>query len=326
MEDLMSRFRLIVNPRARVVNRKYQKEKDRFWERHLEPGQYSVPETLDELTHEIRQIGQPDIKYLGILGGDGTIHQVITALINNTAPPYPSVLALRGGTMNSVANNVGQIEAPEKILEEFLLKLASGAEPAGALKYPIRVSEQPLEASSGAENQRTSYCFTFANGVIVRFFAEYYNHPNPGFNHAVRLLLRIFSRGMLSTRGSKNFLAPVEMEIRAGSQEVPSGKVNLVVASSLDNPVLWFRPFGQELNGRPQFHCIVNAMERKEIVRNMWDLFVGKCHHPLNWVQMIQEIEINSSEGYTMDGEVYPLEGPARINLSLGPGIPFVRG
>ncbi len=324
-DDLRSQFRLIVNPMARVVKKRYLKN-NRFWEKYLDKNQYRVSETLEDLACDVREFSDQGVHYLGILGGDGTIHQVMTALINHSPPSYPAVLPLRGGTMNSVANNIGQKDSPEKVLPGFLSSLASGNTPSGIIKYLIRVSESPSAGEGQEEIQRTFYCFSFANGMLVRFFADYYSVPEPGFRQAVSLILKIFAGGTLSTNWSRSFLAPLEMEIRAGNQDVPTGKVNVVVASSLDNPVLWFKPFGAMLNGRPQFHCLVNAMDKKDLIRNLWGLFVGQCEHPLNWVAQINDIEIQSKEGYSLDGELYFLSNPALLRLSVGPGIHFLKG
>ena len=87
--------------------------------------------TPDELHRALETFRAAGIDTLGVNGGDGTNHYVLTAAVAAWgAEPLPRLLVLRGGTMNTLASNHGLRGDPEALLSAHLLDRRSGS-PAG---------------------------------------------------------------------------------------------------------------------------------------------------------------------------------------------------
>jgi hypothetical protein len=182
----------------------------------------------------------------------------------------------------------------------------------------IRVTED----ENGLMTQR--YGFTFANGVFPKIFQVYYSYKNPGVGAATRLILKIFFTSAFRPGWAKSLLSPVEMKIEGRSGEIMSGKVRVLAVSTLESPTLWWKPFGPELNGRPQFHYLANAMTNPEVVLNMFDLFIGRSNHAKHLVSKADELKVECDTGYVLDGELFSVGKRLKIKIDIGPSLRFI--
>ena len=228
----------------------------------------------------------------------------------------PAIVPFRGGTINALCNNLKNKDAPEDTLKKFL-----GITPSHRIrtyKHLLRLEEQ------GENYENIRFGFSFANGALVSAYNEYYKARNPGLGAALKIILKIFTSGMVTLGSGPGVIAPVEMKVSIPGKVDREGKFRVVVASVLDNPTLWWKPFGQELNGRPVFHYLVNSMATHELVWNMMDLFVSKAQHPLHNVGQTSEVKVECDTGYIMDGEVFGVGQKLEIRLTLGPALKFL--
>jgi hypothetical protein len=309
-------FGMIINPHAKQIKKQYLEKNRLFWEALLKPEQYLLPDGMDKVKAAISAMLDRGVNTLGIFGGDGTINLVLSELLKMQRNPLPAILPFRGGTINALCNNLGNRDTPEDTLKKFL-----GITPAHRLqtyKHLIR-----LEERAGADCE-LRYGFSFANGALVRAYHEYYHYKNPGLGAAVRIILKIFGTGMVSLGYGKGVLAPVDMKVQIPGKVDCEGKFRVVVASVLENPTLWWKPFGHELNGQPAFHYLVNTMATYELAWNMWDLFNGRTNHPAHSVGQTGEVKVEGNGGYILDGEVFGVDKKLALTITLGPALKFL--
>lgn len=310
------KFALIINPYAKQVRKKYLAPNRCFWEALLAPEEYVIPDGADKVRDVIAKLLDREVTSLGIIGGDGTVHLVLSELLKLNPGRLPTIIPFRGGTINALCNNLGNRDAPEDTLKKFL-----GVAPGHAIqtyKHLLRIEEH-------AENhEELRFGFSFANGVLVKAYNEYYQSQNPGLGSALKIIMKLLSTGMISFGSGPGMLSPVGMKVQVPGQLEREGKFNVVVASVLDNPTLWWKPFGVELNGHPVFHYLVNSMGTRELAWNMLDLFVGKANHPLHAVGQTRQVKVESDGGYILDGEVFGLDQKLSIQVTLGPALKFL--
>ncbi|MFO8055663.1 MAG: diacylglycerol kinase family protein [bacterium] len=304
---------LIVNPRAWKV--KKRNLEDPGWWRGLVPDENVwVTHDLDVLDRALAEARDKGVTHLAMVGGDGTLQVTLTHLISLWKDNPPAILPLPGGTMNALCSNLSIKGTPEEVLSRSMKALDRGRSSVAG-KHLIHLTEN---------DEVDRYGFTFANGVFFRAFGDYYRAAEPGIKDAVRVTIAGLASGVLPSTSEWNRLRTVDARVVHKNDVLADGPVRVITASTLDNPVLWFKPFPTMLNGRPSFHCIVNRMDAKDLLWNAWPLMRGKKTHPRHFVDQLDEIEIETDQGYILDGEVYDLSGKNNIKITAGPAFSFL--
>ena len=309
------RIGLIINPYAKLVKKKYLADGRRFWEVMLAPGRYQLPDGIEQIPFALENLLEEEIDVLGILGGDGTMHIVLQELLKMNPGRIPAILPFRGGTINAVCNNIGIKDEPQETLRKFLE--FKNTEISQTFKHLLRIEE-------AERKDFLQYGFTFANGVFPKIFQEYYSYKEPGFGAALRLILKVFTLGLVNPGYVSRLISPVEMKVLSRGKEIISGRIRVLAVSTLESPTLWWKPFGPELDGRPCFHYLANAMSNREVIFNMFDLFVGRCQHPRHLVGEASQLEVECDTGYVLDGELYRVGEHLWVKIELGPALRFM--
>jgi hypothetical protein len=304
------RVGLIVNPLAGKVNRRYL-QRAPFWRRHLAAAMVRIPADFTELDAAIVAFRAARVDVVAVLGGDGTLHHVVDALLRHySAAAAPIVLALGGGTMNGVAQALGIRGRPERILESALTRLMAG-------RSAIR--EQPLLRISNARNGNASHGFSFATGLVYRAFHGYYRSRGPRLLAAIRASLLPIT-GVLGGR----FYDTVRIDVDAGG-EAWLAESHTLLASVLANPLLWFTPFGATVPDHTTFGLAATSLRPFEIVPRLWSIFRGRCRHPRLRVGPAEEAAVRAvGIGYLIDGDLYEADGGFDVRLAVGPPLRFL--
>ncbi len=313
MEHTEPKKGLIINPRAWKVKKRNLQETE-WWRGIIPEENVWITHDLDVLDRALVEARDKGVDHLAIVGGDGTLQVTLTHLVGLWQTKPPVILPLPGGTMNALCVNLGIKGTPEQVLQNGMKSLDRGQSTIAG-KYLIHLNEN---------DEVDRYGFTFANGVIFRAFGDYYRAAEPGIKDAVRVTIAGLASGFLPSTSERNRLRTVQARVAHKDQVLADGSVRVVSASTLDNPVLWFKPFPMELNGRPSFHCVVNRMDAKDLLLNAWPLMRGKKTHPRHYVDQLDELEIEMDQGYILDGEVYDLSGKNTIKITTGPAFSFL--
>ena len=313
-EKRSPRLGLIINPRAFKVRTHYL-QKRAFWVGCLPEEHIWIPNGINALQKDLEKVCELGADYLAILGGDGTIHMTLSKLIPLWSGSLPTIVPLQGGTINALCGDLGVSTTAEVALAEMMEVLIGRGSPRVVTKHLIHIQDT-------LGNDR--YGFTFANGVMYRGFSDYYRTKTPDAFDAVRATMNVLGSAFLPADSPRNLLKSIPMHVISRGEDLANGPVRVIAVSTLENLVLWFRPFPTELNGQPEFHCLVNRMGAYEIALNAWSLMRGRCRHPGHHVTKTDDLVIKTNEGYLIDGEMFHLSEPMEIRFKLGPAVNFV--
>jgi hypothetical protein len=302
---------LIVNARARGVRRRYLR-KEPFWTRQLPADRVCVTRDLEELEDAVARLRSLGVPALACLGGDGSLHRLIDAVLRQYAEDEsPLLLALSGGTMNGLPRAVGSGGAPGRVLTAAADGLERGSVPIRE-KRVLRVAD--LRAG------RVRHGLGFAAGLVYRVYESYYSRPEPGLLDAVRVSLLPVTDAL--TGGS--LYEGLAFDLQAGGEAWLPEPPHTVVAGVLENPFLWFRPYGESLRDDGLFHLGATAMSPWQIAPRIWSIFRGRCRHPRLRVGQVREARARGGTGYVIDGDLYPSGGRLDVELGVGPRLRFL--
>lgn len=318
--DLRSvRAGVIINPKAGRVKNRYNGDHP-FWD-VLKPGELvRLAETPDALAGALSDFTAMKVRYLIVIGGDGTIYRVLNTLLDMMpAEDFPVILPLKGGTANAIVSSMGLTRRAHILLDVFLdaaKKDASG-------ELPISLKKHGTLKVHDSTDGKTRHGFGFLNGIAYRVIKEYFDKENYVFMDAVkagaRPLLEWFVR-----RDGNGYFESDPMRINNSGGIIADGDINIVFATTLDRLLLLYSPFKEELNGTPGYHCIVNSMPISAVFRNFVSLARGRIEIDGHYNEILDEsLTIESSSGYSIDGELFHRSEPYRVTISPGPMIRY---
>jgi diacylglycerol kinase family enzyme len=304
---------VITNPRSRM-NQRDPASMRRLGYLIGSRGAAEATRSLDDLYRVAEEFKKERIDYLGINGGDGTIHHTLTAFLKVYGEePLPPVALLRGGTMNTIPNSFGIKGDPAKLLFELVDRYHN--------HDPFETISRELLAVGDA------YGFIFGTGLIFNFLDAYYSTGKPSPGTAIKLLLRAalssLVRGPLARRLTRRFTAHVTVDGDVWAREdflsVAAGKVEQIG--------LGFRPFYRCLEKPGYFALLgIHAPSPFSFVRELPRILRGR---PMRRDKVIDQtarevlFECEGDVEYIIDGDTY--RSPKRLRLSTGPSVQIVK-
>jgi diacylglycerol kinase family enzyme len=298
---------IIANPRS-GANRRNPRRLDRIRELLGDRGTLLCPDGLDALTTTAEQLAEQDIEVLGICGGDGTIHQVMTALLAayGEERPLPIIALLKAGTMNTIARNVGVRAGAEKLLARLL----DGP--------PLPITERTLMITG---EERAG--FIFGNAGIAHFLEAYYDGGANPLTAAV-LLIRAVASALVGGSFAAGLFRHCQMDLIVDGEPVSANQFTTLGVATVADLGFSFRPFyaAPTSPGRIQLIGIgctpfrfataiptirlARPIQRDDVIDHLGKTITLTFPEPLS---------------YTIDGDLYP-PCPS-IVLRAGPQIRF---
>lgn len=313
----MKKIGIIVNPNSRKNQRNNLNSIKKF---SIIGGDYvdvRATKDIDELKSVILTFKDREYEYIGISGGDGTIHKVITEIINIYKPsPIPPILLLSDGTMNNIASSIGLNRRSTQILESFISRISNN--------YSVRIIQRDTVK---IEN---NYGFLFGFGVVTNFLKEVYEGGgNKGMVSNIRAIGITFGDVFTSMMNRSDeelaLLNNMEASINIDGYKVPLKKINTVLGGTVQNIGMGFSTLYRANDIPGKFHVIINAMSPVELVMEINKIRFGqRIESPYNYDETVSEM-IVESDGfieYTMDGDLYKTEN--QLIIESGEPIKFV--
>ena len=156
-----------------------------------------VTHDLGELERAAAEMKTAGVDRVVLCGGDGTFMAGLSALVASGVDPLPEICLAPGGTVATVARNLGQKQG-------LLAAVRRAADPSGdvtLVTHPtLRVSEV---------GGRTRIGFIFGTGLVARFFQRYYATGAGGYAGAAKIVARVFVGSFVSDSYSRSVLDPL---------------------------------------------------------------------------------------------------------------------
>jgi diacylglycerol kinase family enzyme len=309
----MAGIGIVNNPRARR-NRRHPETGSRLRQLVGAAGDVADASTLDELARVLARFREREIDTLGVNGGDGTAHVVLSSAIDVwRGARFPRVLLLRGGAMNTVARGQGISGSPERILGRLLEQRSSGKPPRTVTRDLLRVE---------ADGLPTRYGFIFGTGTAVTFLDVYYGtgraSPATAFGLFTRAVGSAVARGRFAARLTEREWLRVSVD----GEEWPEDRFVAVIAGTTPEIGFGFAPFTRCAEQPGFFHAVGVVGSLRQIVTSLPGVYRGRAWRRRVAVDTVaRELELEPSEAlrFTVDGDLY--ESASRVAVSTGPAV-----
>ncbi len=269
-------------------------------------------------------LARQGVDHLVISGGDGTVHAVVTELINRSPfPAHPRLSILAGGTTNVIARDVASVQHPAWALKRLLERSAAGD--------PGEAVERRTIAMRRSGETDTIHGFLvgaigFYQGTLLsrrRLSKAGRHHRLFGSLSVLWTLGRVLRHGF----GEESGIMAERVGLTLDGEAENEQDLLLVLATTLESLVPGFMPFWGDGAGRLRLTTI--ASPGRHFLRAAWSMARGR---PRPWMAeagycsgRVDRASIHLSSPLIMDGEIFQ-PGPGRVvELSTGPGIAFAR-
>ena len=272
--------------------------------------------TPEELARALETFRAAGIDVLGVSGGDGTLHYVLTAAVRAWNPaPLPRILVLPGGAMNTVARGSGVRGGPERALREVLIRRRHG--------YPLRTVDRDLLAVS-ADGAPPRFGFIFGTGSIVAFLEAYYASGSPSPAMAALLVARAMGSALVNGRFAASLARRERLRVETDGDEWPDAAYLALAAGSTPDIGFGFRAFERCQEQPGFFHAFGISGSLPHLA-----LSVPRIRRGKPWRRRLAQDEVARTlvvEGpgfrYTVDGDLYTAE--RTVTVRTGPGVELV--
>jgi diacylglycerol kinase family enzyme len=293
--------------------------------------QVATTRSLEDLYGACTQLANDRPEVVAICGGDGTLHQTVTALIHSYGDrPLPAIAILRGGAMNIVAASLGiHGNAIDHLRTLVALNQRGGLAlaRAGAPCEPAGGRAAIGTFAHGVLQINDRYGFMFGTGVIHYFLKAYYATGKPSSVTATRLLLRAVASTLIDGPLSKRLFQPFQAHVVVDGLTWPRDRFIAICAATIEQIGLGFRPFyrcREQLDG---FAVLGIDTTRLGLLRELPRIRAGKPLHPGKVIDEIaREVTILPTDpyelGYTIDGDLYACDGA--LTIKRGPMLELV--
>ncbi len=305
----MIKIGVIVNPNAKKV-RTGKVSIEEFTEMKSGRVDVRVTPTLEAIDDVLGDFKKSAIDYIGITGGDGSLHHVIMRMIRVYGKaPIPPVLILKGGTMDNVAKSIGLRGKGVGILKRFLKALDRGKKIDLYKRDLIKIGDR--------------YCFLFGTGFVANFLNEVYRYEK-GIVTNARVAFKAISHAFREPAEGSLYHG-MEGVVAVDGMKVPFGKITAILAGTVENISRGLTPLKRANKKERSFHALVSGFSGLQILSKIYFLLGIKINHPLlvDGIYSEMTIDADGKFDYTMDGDMYCCE--RRMKLELGPQVQLVR-
>lgn len=270
-----------------------------------------VTDTLDEVVSTAKDFRKQGIKYLGISGGDGSVHHVQSVFMNvYRREKIPPILILRSGTMNTISRTINLKGTGPEIMERFINKIRSGVKPEIHYRDTVKVNDK--------------CCYMFGIGLAANYISQYNQGKNKGPIKAVYVLMRGVYGG-LTGREDISLFKRVNAKVIIDGKKLWFDDIFAVFIATIEEIGISFKPMSRAYEKENTFHTIAAGMTPAELIPRLFKLRAGiPLDHPNHYDNIAKEVIIKGPKryDYMMDGDIYEWSG--ELKVVTGPRIGMV--
>jgi diacylglycerol kinase (ATP) len=268
---------------------------------------------LDELPEVARQFMEQGFEILAVNGGDGSLHLALSAFIKVYKDrPLPRVLALRGGTMNTMSNSL-KLKGKTIDICKKAVELCRTRQPLDTLKqHLVKLNDK--------------YGFMSGGGVAANFLDAYYSGTGTGPMAGAKVIGRTIASAL--TRGPyvQRIFEPARSEVTVDGEKVPFQEFTAFLGCTITEIGLGFKITPRAYDKEGHFHFIATKIKPFGLIFKLPRIYLGKdINHPDVFSKVAREAVIKplGTLRYMMDGEIYETED--EIRLCTGPTIEVIK-
>lgn len=254
-----------------------------------------------------------------VLGGDGTLQAVLTALLQRPAAGLPGLLVVPGGTTNMSASDLGARLKPEAALRALCAWLRGAGPAPQAVRRPVlRIDGEP--------DLGPQFGMFFGTGAILSGVHYFHRHIRPtGVRGSLGPALAL-GRLLFSLLGDRPHpLLPV-MPARLSATDADwQSDWLLVLASTLDRLLVGCRPYwGEE---PAPVHVTAVRHRPRHLLRVLPALLCGRGARVAReqdgyLSRNLEALSLSGPDDFLLDGELFQTRAP--IRLSSTPPLCFL--
>lgn len=263
-----------------------------------------TPEALRDALLAFRAAG---VDLLAVHGGDGTLRAVVTALAETWGPgPWPALLPLRGGAMNTVHDAHGLRSDPPRTLARLLQARRAGAPLATVERDLLRVEAPGAPPRLG---------FLFGTGTAVAFLEAWYRGGSPSRASALLLLLRAAGSAAIRGRFAEALTRREPLRVLADGDEWPADAFLSVVAGAVPEIGFGVRALARCDEQPGFFHAVGITGSAAGLALRLPATWLGRpWRRPLAVDAVARDLLLEApSLRFTLDGDLFDADGPVRV-------------
>ncbi len=270
------------------------------------------PRDLAQLRRSLADFRADGAQVIAVDGGDGTVREVVTALV--ALDWRPRLVILPSGKVNLIARDVG-FARPRA---DHLARLAGGQ---------VQVRRRRLLRLDHAGGATFGMLLGGAGFRLAWEMANRHLHPHGLVSRAAVATALMASLARASTGG--RFAAGEPMRLRLDHGEAVAGNRLLLLATTLDRLMLGLWPFWDDGGGKAGLRLLDVAAPPRRLWAALPSLVRGR---PRPWMEAAGyrsahalRVEIDPSGPVILDGEPFFAGTDGRLILSLGPEMEFLQ-
>lgn len=306
---------IITNPHSRR-NRRFPEQMRRLAYVLGENDSYELTNKIDDVRKVAARFRDLNIDILALNGGDGTNHVTLSTFIEVYGEePLPKITFLRGGTMNTISEGIGIKGTPSRLLANLVEKYYTQQSFETTKRDMLKITDE----------SDTRHGFIFGNGVVSNFLHAYYATGHPSPTTAATLLARTLASIPLGGSLAKDIVKPFRAQLSFANEEWEPQDFTTVLASTVDQIGLGFRPFIRCEERPHSYHLLAIKAGPADLAVELPRVRMGL---PLPEEKAISRVEdytyFRSDEPivYTIDGDMHTAhEG---VILEVGPRVEII--
>jgi diacylglycerol kinase (ATP) len=262
---------------------------------------------VDAIAEGVRERG---VDTVAVIGGDGTVSYVLSALERAFAGAHmPRIALLRGGTMNTTANALG---IARRKPEELLRRLLATPQPSES----VRRATLRVEGRLG---------FLFSTGAMVGFLDVLYEaRATKQGSRALNLVARGSWEALTGGKLIERIEKPVLARVRVDGVAHPGRSYTLLAAGTIERIGLGFRPFPRVASAADGFQVFAFHASLQALALQLPRIRRGLPMPPDYGCDPLGrqlEIETNGERiRYALDGDLYEARSN-RLIVEAGPQL-----
>lgn len=277
----------------------------------------------NDVAAALAALADEKIDVLALNGGDGTLQQALTEILNTDLFKHPPLIApLRGGRTNMSALDIGNRSSPVTALSSLVAAAQNGSlEKKIVERAVLRIELRPEGI--------VQYGMSFGVGLIPR--AIELTHSLFPHGRAQGVFGSGVVIGTLITRAAFNatggILTPDRIMIRLDDQPVKQEEFHLVIATTLNRFFLKIRPFWGQEPAPVRVTAIAAGVSRSltaamRILRGLRPRVAPDAGYTS---RNVHHAELRLDCGVTLDGEIFAPQPGRIVHIAADRRIRFVR-